>query len=100
MSKNHPAKENPARWRKLRAEIFDACELALRRSCGKSGRLELDHIKPVEQDGARWDRANLQPLASSPKVPFSKTAKEREARRGPPTAWQRLVAARLQVPAK
>ena len=97
MSKNHPAKENPARWRKLRAEIYDA-ENWRCRSCGKSGRLELDHATPIGQGGARWDRANLQPLCRP--CHFRKTADERQARRGPPTAWQRLVADRLQVTAK
>ena len=97
MSKNHPAKENPARWRKLRGQIYDA-ENWRCAECGASRRLELDHVKPVEQGGARWDRGNLQPLCRS--CHLSKTAKERQARRGPPTAWQRLVAARLQDPPK
>ena len=45
MSKNHPAKENPARWRKLRTEIYDA-ENWRCRSCGRlPGVFELDHIQ-------------------------------------------------------
>ena len=92
MSRNHPAHEDPKRWRRLRARLFDAANWR----CAVCGGLcrELDHIKPVEQDGARWERANLQQLCK--KCHFSKSAKEREARRGPPTAWQKLVKARMQ----
>ena len=98
MSRNHPSRENNARWRRLRARLFDA-ENWRCRSCGKAGgRLELDHVQPLEHDGDRWDPDNLQPLCRP--CHFSKTAKERQARRGPPTAWQRLVASRLEVVTK
>ena len=30
--------------------------------CGRAGRLEVDHIIRMAQDGAAWDAANLQTL--------------------------------------
>ena len=30
--------------------------------CGRAGRLEVDHIKPVHHNGAMWELSNLQTL--------------------------------------
>ena len=93
MSRNHPSRENHARWRKLRAQLFDAANWRCA-VCGGMAR-ELDHVKPTEQGGARWEPANLQPICRSCHI--AKTRREREIRRGPETAWQKLVASRLEV---
>ena len=53
-----------ARWQKLRAATLRAEPLC--RGCRARGRImaavEVDHIVPVAMGGAKWDRANLQPL--------------------------------------
>ena len=50
MSKNHNEKMDMTRWRKVRLKVFDRdgwrCV-----DCGKSGRLECDHVKPLSAGG-------------------------------------------------
>ena len=48
-------------WRALRLVIF-ARDGWRCRVCGKAGRLEGDHVIPVQAGGDLWDRANLQTL--------------------------------------
>ena len=43
--------------------------------CGKAGRLECDHKKPITQGGAFWDPRNLQTICR--KCHLEKTAGER-----------------------
>ena len=49
------------RWRILRLRVFERdnwrCVL-----CGKAGRLECDHIKPLALGGDPWNPANLRTL--------------------------------------
>lgn len=52
---------NGGRWRTLRLAIFDRDGYRCR-ACGKAGRLECDHKKPLHEGGAQWDPANLQTL--------------------------------------
>ena len=49
------------RWRLLRLRVFarDNWRCVL---CGKAGRLECDHIKPLAEGGDVWDMANLRTL--------------------------------------
>lgn len=54
---------NSKRWKLLRRSVLLAQPLC---ACG-CGRLseDVDHIVPIEQGGAEWDRTNLQGLAHS-----------------------------------
>ena len=54
---------NPARWRRLRVAILDRDGWRCTNpECGRAGRLEVDHIQPLEKGGAMYDPANLQTL--------------------------------------
>ena len=57
----HPATKNPRRWRALRQVVLKRDGYRCL-TCGKAGRLEVDHIIPVVQGGAWWDAAGLQTL--------------------------------------
>ena len=60
MSRNHVGEQT--RWRMTRAIIL-ARDRRTCRKCGKYwGKLEVDHIKPLHQGGARWASGNLQTL--------------------------------------
>ena len=49
------------RWQRLRREIKDRDGWRCK-TCGKSGALEVDHVKPRAAGGAFWDPRNLQVL--------------------------------------
>ena len=80
------------RWRRLRRAVLDASGWRCR-SCGRSARLEIDHIKPMAEGGETWAIANLQALCRP--CHFRKTATEnlRRPRAIPPEvlAWDNLV---------
>ena len=54
-------KPNRRKWGKVRLKVLDRdgwrCQ-----TCGKAGRLEVDHIKPMENGGTVYDMTNLQTL--------------------------------------
>lgn len=53
------------RWQVVRHEVLERDGWACRR-CGASGRLEVDHIKPVRNAPERaFDKSNLQVLCAS-----------------------------------
>ena len=87
--RNHPAVTDCKRWHRLRLKLMDAAGWRCVQ-CGKAGRLELDHVVPVQHGGDPWDPSNLQPLCRP--CHFAKTAKE-NAR--PPSlerrAWMALL---------
>ena len=62
------------------------------RTCGKVGRLEVDHIKPLDQGGAVYDLDNLQALCRSP-CHFAKTSGERRGKEVDPEVvkWRRYL---------
>ena len=63
-------------------------------ACGRAGRLEVDHITPLDDGGAPYEPANLQVLCRI--CHFAKTKRENQARRGTPeavTKWQQLLEA-------
>ncbi len=81
------------RWKRLRRLILDRdgwrCQ-----SCGKAGRLEVDHILALHFGGDFWDMGNLQALCRN--CHFAKTAREnsRRVRAEMPThrrEWLRMV---------
>ena len=55
--------ERPSRrqWSRVRTTALDRDAWACVK-CGKAGRLEVDHIKPLDAGGALYDLANLQTL--------------------------------------
>ena len=54
---------HPDRWARVRRDVLNArgwrCE-----KCGKAGRLQVHHIKPIREGGAVYDPSNLRPLCS------------------------------------
>ena len=65
-------------------------------TCGKSGRLEVDHIKPMDLGGAKYDKSNLQALCRP--CHFAKTARENMIARGlvEKYRWRTFIAERLE----
>ena len=66
MSRRRPgsryfARLEPRRWVLVRRMVFNRdgyrCRL-----CGRPGRLECDHVRPLHRGGAPYDPANLQTL--------------------------------------
>ena len=73
MSRHH-ARLDPRRWAALRLRIFERDGYRCRK-CGRAGRLECDHVTPLEAGGAEWDPANLQTLCR--RCHLAKTDRER-----------------------
>jgi 5-methylcytosine-specific restriction protein A len=59
----HRAWRYTYRWQQLRARVI--AEEPCCRACGSRERPCADHIVPVSQGGAIWDRRNLQRLCAS-----------------------------------
>ena len=81
------------RWAAVRRAVFErdgwrCCE------CGRAGRLECDHVIPLERSGDPWDPDNPQTLCRSCHI-----SKTRQENRREPTpaeaAWRQLVAEML-----
>ena len=60
MSRHH-ARMPSRRWERVRRRVLERDGWRCRR-CGKAGRLEVDHVVPVEAGGDPWDPSNLQTL--------------------------------------
>ena len=84
--------ERPSRrqWAKVRLHVLDIGGWSCAK-CGKSGRLEVDHIKPLDDGGAVYDLGNLQSLCRSCHI--SKTRGEQGGRETPPGVleWRRYL---------
>ena len=65
---------NSRRWKLVRREALERASWRCKK-CGKSGRLQVDHIKPISQGGDGYLLSNLQPLCIS--CHLDKTAAER-----------------------
>ena len=72
--RNHPANLDRKRWRRLRLKMLDKAGWRCQQ-CGRAGRLELDHIKPISKGGDHWAESNLQILCRDP-CHFLKTGSE------------------------
>ena len=72
------------RWRLLRLRVFERdgwrCVL-----CGKAGRLECDHIVPLQDGGAAFEMDNLRTLCRGCHIGRSR------GRIAPPSGWGALV---------
>ena len=60
-------------WKVLRLAVFQRDGFRCVK-CGRPGRLECDHIRPIKDGGERYAMSNLQTLCRA--CHFAKTAKE------------------------
>ena len=94
MSRRHPGSRhhkalNARRWAKVRRQALDRDAWRCR-TCGKPGRLEVDHIRPLEHGGPAYELANLQTLCRV--CHLRKTAADNGRDLRPRDAWDALVA--------
>ena len=77
-------------WGPVRLQVLERDGYRCQK-CGKAGRLEVDHVTPLDLGGAMYKTENLQALCRN--CHFEKTAQEN---RNEPTeseeGWQRLIA--------
>ena len=59
------------------------------RACGRPGRLEVDHVVPIQRGGAAWDADNLQALCRSCHI--EKTRRENTRPDPAREKWRNLV---------
>ena len=77
------------KWARTRRRILDRDKWRCR-ACGKSGRLEVDHVIREADGGSRFDEANLACLCRN--CHFSKTRQENRPPLSPDQAdWLRFV---------
>ena len=92
MSRHH-THLNAHRWATVRRLVFvrDGWRCVM---CGRAGRLECDHVIPLDRGGDPWDSNNLQTLCRSCHI--AKTADENRREPTPAeSAWRELVAEML-----
>ena len=80
------------RWREVRAVVLERDGYRCR-GCGAAGRLEVDHVTPLDRGGAAFDENNLQALCRACHI--GKTLAESEQRRLVPpavVAWREFAA--------
>ena len=93
MSRRHPSRVDSARWALVRRAVFDRDGWRCR-ACGRAGRLEVDHVRPVALGGDPWALANLQALCV--RCHLGKTRGETGARLPAEVrAWRELLAERM-----
>ena len=89
MSRHH-ATINARRWAAVRRTVFERDGHRCR-ACGRAGRLECDHVVPLDRGGDPWVPDNLQTLCR--RCHIAKTARENRRERTPEEqAWQELIA--------
>ena len=92
MSRHH-VHLHAGRWARVRRAVLARDGWRCRR-CGRAGRMEVDHVRPLDRGGDPWALSNLQALCR--RCHIGKTAAEN---RRPPTAaeaaWRDLVRAML-----
>ena len=78
------------RWATIRREVLERDGWRCK-SCGRAGRLEVDHVVPVAKGGEKFDPDNCQALCR--RCHFRKTAGERKQRDTSPAArrWAALI---------
>ena len=88
MSRHH-VRLSPKQWRLARMKVLHRDKFRCKQ-CGRAGRLEVDHVIPLDKGGDPWDLANLQALCRDCHIKKTR----RENRRTPTPAekrWQKLV---------
>ena len=89
MSRLHKIAFASHRWMALRRRVFErdgyrCCK------CGKAGRLECDHVRPLKASGDPYDLSNLQALCRTCHI--QKTRLENQRVKTPAAKrWQALV---------
>lgn len=94
MSLRHPgsrhyAKLDKRRWQLLRLRVFERDSWRCCK-CGAAGRLECDHVNPMDAGGDPYEPSNLQSLCRE--CHLAKTAAERSPPDPARDAWRELVA--------
>ena len=79
------------RWQSLRRQVFERDGYRCR-SCGKAGRLDCDHVLPLDKGGEPWSLGNLQSLCRPCHV--DKTASENSKGQIDPRSWAILKSSR------
>ena len=81
---------NRPRWLAVRRRVLERDRWRCR-SCGKAGRLEVDHVTPLRRDPGQnpYSLAGLQTLCRS--CHLAKTARENQRDDPARDAWRRLV---------
>lgn len=85
-SKFHAALDR-RRWARVRRQVFDRDNWRCM-SCGRPGRLEAHHVKPLEKGGAPYDLANLKTLCRQCHIELHRKGKVSPERR----KWRALLA--------
>ena len=89
MSRHH-THLNARRWDAERHAVFERdgwrCV-----ECGRAGRLECDHVTPLDRGGDPWNADNLQALCRSCHVEKTRQENRRESTAAE-SAWRELVA--------
>ena len=89
MSRHHD-NLNRKKWARLRRLVLDRSGYRCQ-TCGRAGRLEVDHVKPLDAGGDLYDLDNLQSLCRGCHI--LKTAQEnRTPRSARQAAWDRYIA--------
>ena len=95
MSWHNKDKPNLTRWRRVRLQVLDRDGWACVR-CGRKGRIEVDHKKPLEEGGEMYSLSNLAALCRGCHI--EKTRQENAARRPPQPeieAWKAFIEERI-----
>ena len=95
MSKHHVRLQGK-RWAAVRRLVLERDGWRCRK-CGKAGRLEADHVKPLHRGGAPFDPDNLQTLCREHHI--AKTRSENQRPMTPDEArWRAMVAGMMSTP--
>ena len=95
MSWRRGERVNRRQWRKVRLKVLDRDSWRCQK-CGKAGRLEVDHVKPLEDGGALYDLHNLQSLCRSP-CHFEKSRSELRGRETDPEVAKWRVVSQFEM---
>ena len=83
------------RWQHVRLAALDRDGYRCQ-SCGKAGRLEVDHVQPLDKGGDAYALGNLQALCRGCHI--AKTRAENRKPSAARDAWEELVQSRMETP--
>ena len=84
---------NKRRWAKVRLQVLESAGYRCAK-CGRSGRMEVDHVVPLHAGGAMYELTNLQALDRNCHI--SKTRLENSRPNPARTRWAEFVKRRMQ----